>query len=222
MRTFFFTMSRYIVLVLLLTAPMLAGAQQDTIPAATGIQGTTSEKVTTTKRERRAKAKKSKPPKEKNFKKNWALPYPNPYRAGIYSMILPSAGQFYNKRYWKVPIVWGAFGGLVYLVGFNKDQRDRFNDAYGKSVRNLQHEFSDFPGITADALRNQRNLAAKNLQLTYIGFVAMYALTALDAYVDAHLKSFDITDDISMQIKPVLLGGLNSDLSAGLGLRWSF
>lgn len=222
MPTFFFTMLRYIVLYIFLTASLSVGAQQDTFPSEVGIQGTALEEISTSKKERGAKVKKKKPPKEKNFKKNWAIPYPNPYRAGIYSMILPSSGQFYNKRYWKLPIVWGAFGGLVYLVGFNKDQRDRFNDAYGKSVRNLEHEFTDFPGITSDALRNQRNLAAKNLQLTYIGFVAMYALTALDAYVDAHLKSFDISDDISMQIKPVLLGGSNSNLSAGVGLRWSF
>ncbi|NND07667.1 MAG: hypothetical protein HKN87_14925 [Saprospiraceae bacterium] len=205
---------------LLLLLPVLAIGQQDTIKTHETRESVGDVQVPIPRK--KAKRKKSKTPKEKNFKKNWALPYPNPYRAGIYSMILPSSGQIYNKRYWKVPIVWGAFGGLIYLVGFNKEERDRFDEAYGKSVRNLPHEFSDFPGITPDALRNQRNLAAKNLQLTYIGFVAMYALTALDAYVDAHLKSFDINDDISMQLKPVFLDSPSAEIVAGLGLRLSF
>jgi len=156
--------------------------------------------------------------KEKGrFKANWKLPYPNPYRAAVYSLALPSAGQFYNKRYWKAPIVWGGFVALVISVDFNKTQRERFETAYGLELAGKPHEFT---GIVSgsEPLRRRRNLYDKNLQLTYIGFVGLYALTALDAYVDAHLKAFDIDDDLSLSIKPVFNGRNNSGY--GIGLFW--
>ncbi len=146
------------------------------------------------------------PPQKKTkqkgrFKANWKLPYPNPYRAAIYSLVLPSAGQIYNKRYWKAPIVWGAFAGLIYSVDYNKGQRDRFHTAYELRLSGEDDEFTGIIG-TPSALKRYRDSFDKNLQTTYVGFVAMYALQALDAYVDAHLKSFDISDDLTAQFKP--------------------
>ncbi len=161
------------------------------------------------------KAKKTKG----KFKANWALPYPNPYRAAIYSLVLPSAGQIYNKRYWKAPIVWAGFGGLVYAVNYNKEQRNCFASAYGAAISGDQHKFSgriDAP----DALRTIRNNFDKNLQLSYLGFFALYALTTLDAYVDAHLKNFDISDELSWIIRPVPIHGEVTQLPISLGIKW--
>ncbi len=138
--------------------------------------------------------------KKGQFKANWNQPYPNPYRAGIYSMVIPGAGQIYNKKYWKVPIVWGGFAGLIYSLDYNKSQRDRFDEAYGASVVGLPHEFEDV--LSTQALKSYRDKFNKQLQLTYVGFVALYALTALDAYVDAHLKSFDISESLSLHVRP--------------------
>ncbi len=153
-----------------------------------------------------------------HFKIAWQQPYPNPYRAGIYSLILPSAGQMYNRRYWKMPIVWGGFAALVVSVDYNKGFRDRFDTAYGLAVVGLEHEFT---GLIRDAetLRRFRNSHDKNLQMTYIGFFGLYALTALDAYVDAHLKNFDIDENLSLSIKPVFNGVHQSGLGLGLVLR---
>ncbi len=218
MTTVVSSMKKAIFSCILVAAYMITQAQVDTLSTSVEVAAS----IPAEKKAKKSKSKKAKEPKEKNFKKNWQLPYPNPYRAGIYSMMLPSAGQFYNRKYWKMPIVWGAFGGLIYAVDFNKKGRDRFNEAYGKSVKNLPHEFSDFPGITPEALRRQRNSYSKNLQLTYIGFVAMYALTAIDAYVDAHLKSFDISDDISLLVHPVVSPAPSTPLSPGLGLSVHF
>ena len=179
--------------------------------------------VNRSKSEQEDTGKRKKKVKQKGkFKANWALPYPNPYRAAIYSFILPGAGQIYNKRYWKVPLVWGGFAALIYSVNYNKENYDCFNLAYGASVRNLPHKYEDF-NPSSDALRNQRNSFNKNLQLTYIGFVALYALTALDAYVDAHLKNFDISDDLSLQLTLANHGTTTQPVPApGIGIRLTF
>lgn len=152
--------------------------------------------------------------KQKNkeyLKIAWRQPYPNPYRAALYSMIIPGAGQLYNRRYWKAPIVWGGFAALIYSVDFNKGFRDRFDTAYGLQVAGLEHEFT---GIINDpeTLRRWRNKYDKQLQTTYIGFVGLYILNTLDAYVDAHLKSFDINEDLTIHLSPVHSGG------AGFGI----
>ena len=116
-----------------------------------------------------------------------------------------------------MPFVVGGFAGLVYSVDFNKTNYNRLNIAYGASVKGQPHEFE---GQTTDAIKRQRDLYNKNLQLTYVGFVGLYALTALDAYVDAHLKNFDISDDLSLNITTVTQGGFASSVSPGLGLVW--
>lgn len=162
-------------------------------------------------------------PKKKKgrFKENWKLPYPNPYRAGVYSLILPGAGQIYNKRYWKAPIVWGGFAALVYSVDYNKGLMKCFQDAYSDRAIGVTDKYADLiPNIqTLERLRNQYR---KNLQLTYIGFVGMYALAALDAYVDAHLKSFDMSDDLSLQITPLISGSYTSSTTIGAGFILHF
>jgi hypothetical protein len=151
------------------------------------------------------------------FKIAWRQPYPNPYRAAIYSLVLPGSGQIYNKRYWKAPIVWGGFVALVKLVQINKAGKNRFGTAYGLRVAGLEDEFV---GIIRDAetLRRIRNSYDKNLQLSYVGFFGMYAITALDAYVDGHLKSFDMNEDLSLTIKPMLNANQNG-IGIGLVLR---
>ncbi|MBK8506333.1 MAG: hypothetical protein IPL46_31505 [Saprospiraceae bacterium] len=151
------------------------------------------------------------------FKIAWRQPYPNPYRSAIYSLVLPGSGQIYNKRYWKAPIVWGGFVALIKLVQFNKQGRDQFGTAYGLEVAGLEHEFT---GIIRDAetLRRIRNSYDKNLQLSYVGFFGMYAITALDAYVDGHLKSFDMNEDLSLTIKP-MFNGYQNGIGIGLVLR---
>ena len=154
---------------------------------------------TSKKEQRRLKKEKNK----EYLKIAWKQPYPNPYRAAVLSMAVPGAGQLYNRRYWKAPIVWGGFYGLFASVKFNKDFRDRFNTAYGLQVAGLEHEFT---GIINDAetLRRWRNKYDKQLQTTYVGFVGLYILNVLDAYVDAHLKSFDIDEDITLSVRPVI------------------
>ncbi|NND31803.1 MAG: hypothetical protein HKN76_04370 [Saprospiraceae bacterium] len=150
------------------------------------------------------------------FKANWRLPYPNPYRAAIYTLVVPGAGQIYNKRYWKAPIVWGGFAALFYAVDFNRRNRDEFETAYAQRLAGVDDIYKDVIR-DAETLRRIRNSYDKNLQLSYIGFIGMYALSALDAYVDAHLKSFDMSDDLSLSIRPVFSSGDRSG-TIGMGI----
>lgn len=167
-------------------------------------------------------------PKEKGrFKKNWKQPYPNPVRAGIYGLVIPGAGQFYNKRYWKVPLVWGAVGGVVYWADFSAKQYNRFNTAYGlrlASERTNTEPTDEFVGIaqSSDALKTVRDRHDKNRQTGIIAVIAVHALQALEAYVDAHLRNFDIDDDLSLQLRPVLDGSNHSGTYVGIGLVASF
>jgi len=174
-------------------------------------------KSNASKTKKKAERDKAKVEKKGKFKENWAVPYPNPYRAGIYSLILPSAGQIYNKRYWKAPIVWGGFAALIYSIDYNRSNYNELNEAYGASVKGLPHEYDRF---TTEALKNQRDFHNKNLQLSYVGLVGMYALAALDAYVDAHLKNFDISDDLSMNMTAIRQGGIQPSIGPALSFKW--
>ena len=106
---------------------------------------------------------------------------------------------------------------LVKLVQINRDGKNRFGTAYGLRVAGLEDEFI---GIIRDAetLRRIRNGYDKNLQLSYVGFFGMYAITALDAYVDGHLKSFDMNEDLSLTIKP-MFNRYQNGIGVGLILR---
>ena len=213
-------MPRFFLIALILCCSLVAQAQKE-LDQKLGNQETpvtNSGENLAGKKSRSTSGKKEKKKKEKGkFKKNWALPYPNPYRAGIYSLVLPSAGQIYNKRYWKLPFVWGGFAALVYSVNYNRDNFKCFNTAYGAEVRSLPHKYEQL-NWTSDALRRQRDAFNKNLQMTYIGFVAMYALTALDAYVDAHLKNFDISDDLSLNVTAITHGGQLPGVKPAVGV----
>lgn len=209
------THSSFVIVIILCLGPLLAFAQTNdgsTIPGDETIQNIAQSNTKPIDQKEKVKGK---------FKANWHLPYPNPYRAGIYSMVLPGAGQIYNKKYWKLPIVWGGFGALIYSVDYNKTQRDRFDEAYGASAVGLPNEFEGV--LNTQALRNYRDKFSKQLQLTYIGFVALYVVTALDAYVDAHLKSFDIGDDLSLHLNPTITPEINTGrFSPGLGVVLRF
>ena len=107
--------------------------------------------------------------------------------------------------------------GLVYSVNYNKELRDDFELAYGQRLSGITDKYADLVR-DAETLRRLRNSYDKNLQLSYIGFFGVFALSALDAYVDAHLKAFDIGDDISLALRPTL-NMLNQGIGMGIILR---
>lgn len=132
------------------------------------------------------------------FSKN----YPDPKKALLLSVI-PGGGQAYNKRWWKMPLVYGALGGMVYLIDFNSTEYLYFKRAYRRKARGLPHDLTGRGGLdSAPVLKRYRDDADRNTQLSYIGFFAVYAMAGIEAFVDAHLVSFDVSDDLSIQLRP--------------------
>lgn len=140
--------------------------------------------------------------------------YPNPTKALAYSLILPGSGQFYNKKYLKVAIVYGGFAAMIGGINWQSDRLDRFETALQLKLKDEPHEFTGTSLDSERALRSQRNQYRKNRELLYIGVGVFYLLNGLDAYVDAHLLQFDVSEDLSLRLQPSVQAGL-----PGFGLR---
>ena len=146
----------------------------------------------------------------------------NPTKAGLYSAILPGLGQYYNKKYWKIPIVWGAIGTGVGVTIWNQKQYNRYRDAFVAELNGQEHEFSDIPGVnkevlgrTQDRVKRQRDYAIAITGLIYI-------LGIVDAVVDAHL--YEGRKDPDLALKPTIIFDEfgNSNSKAGLSLSYNF
>ncbi len=144
--------------------------------------------------------------------------YPNPKKAAILSFALPGAGQAYNKRWWKLPLVYGAFTGMFIAVDYNQDLYRRFRDALQLQLAGQEHEFSETSIDSSTALRSLRDQYDRNTQLSYIGTVLLYGIVAVEAFVDAHLLQFDIDEDLSLQVAPQVIPLPDEYGSAGVAV----
>lgn len=135
----------------------------------------------------------------------------NPKTAALLSAVLPGAGQAYNKKWWKMPIVYAGLGTATYFIITNRTEYIRYRDAYvidNNDTIDLTSEFN--PGDLTQSeleqlLRLERQYADQYrtwMEYSFIGFFAVYALQIVDATVDAHLFSFDVTDDLTLNALP--------------------
>jgi hypothetical protein len=125
-----------------------------------------------------------------------------PSKAAFYSAILPGLGQVYNKRYWKVPIVWGAIGAGVYFYVNNDQQFDRYRDAYKRRLAGFKDdEFygpNNSPFISDDGLIRAQQQFRRNKEISILVTLGLYALNIIDANVDAHLLQFNVDQNLSL------------------------
>lgn len=128
----------------------------------------------------------------------------SPFRATIMSTALPGLGQVYNGKWWKVPIIYGGFGGLIYSSVINDVRRRDFLSAYIARVDDDPDTVDDkYEGQYSDAnLRELADFYQRNRDLSIIFTGVLYALNIIDASVDAHLKDFDVSDDLTMKVRP--------------------
>jgi hypothetical protein len=133
-------------------------------------------------------------------KKQTERPMVLPARASMLSATLPGLGQIYNRRYWKVPIIYAGFGALAYYVNFNSGEYNKFRAAYIARVDGNPNTVDDFPFHSTDVLQRAMNIYRRNLEVTYLLAAALYLLNILDANVDAHLMDFDVGESLSMGI----------------------
>jgi hypothetical protein len=129
-------------------------------------------------------------------------------KAALRSAILPGLGQIYNKKYWKLPLVYGAIAIPTSLFTYNKKWYERTRFAY--QVRASQ-DTASYPliwrtlrPISTESLKRYRNEFRKSMDLSVLYFLLVWGLNVVDATVDGHLRTFDIANDLSMEVKPYL------------------
>jgi hypothetical protein len=146
-----------------------------------------------------------------------------PAKAAFYSAVLPGLGQAYNKKYWKIPIVYAALGTGVYFYLDNKKEYDRYRDAYKRRLAGFtDDEFygeTSTPQISNDGLIRAQKTLRRNKEISLLVTLGIYALNIIDANVDAHLLQYNIDDNLAL--KPHF--NFNEfDASTNLGLSLGF
>lgn len=121
-----------------------------------------------------------------------------PPRASMLSAVMPGMGQVYNRRIWKVPIIYAGFGAVAYFVELNNNEYQKFRSAYIARIDGNPNTVDEFPFHSTDVLQRAVNYYRRNLEVTYLLGVALYLLNILDANVDAHLMDFDVGDSLSL------------------------
>lgn len=168
---------------------------------------------------------------------------PDPLRAVWLGAIVPGLGQIYNRSYWKVPIVYGGFMGCVYAITWTSGQYESYKNAYrdiyfdirdGKVTNDPSKSYIAIlpEGYTIDRmggasayqnrLKEWQNKMHRNRDLAIAITAIVYALTLVDAYVDAQLFDFDISTDLSLNVSPQLYYDLQNQRSAEVKLAISF
>jgi len=168
----------------------------------------------------------SEQPKKKRFLKKFLEDYPNPKKALISGLIIPGGGQIYNGALWKAPLVYGAYGTVITLITTNKRQHEYFSIQYSNWVNNTRLDNPDLPVddlITSNftqpsQVREIRDQYLKSKEFSWIALFGVTLLSVADAFVDCHLKDFDISDDLSLEWKPALLNTPGWGNVAGVGV----
>jgi len=133
-----------------------------------------------------------------------------PRIAAIRSAIFPGLGQIYNKKYWKLPIVYGALGTTAYVFNYNlknyKDLKQAYIGKYNARVYKDSLEYfkikSKLLPLSEESIRFNRDEFRKNVDYSVLFFLILWGVNVIDATVDAHLKSFDVTPDLSLKLIP--------------------
>ena len=142
-----------------------------------------------------------------------------PTKAAFYSAIVPGLGQAYNKRYWKIPIVYGAIGTGIYFYADNNKKYHRFRDAYKKRLAGQDDEFKD--QYSDATLINAQRTFQRNRDLSLLVTIGLYVLNIVDANVDAHLLQFNVNNKLS--VRPDLYpNDINYKQNVGMTVNYKF
>jgi hypothetical protein len=119
-----------------------------------------------------------------------------PAKAAFFSAVLPGLGQAYNKKYWKIPIVYGGIATGVYFYQRNTEDYNRFRDAYKRRLAGYQDD--EFQGVSDARLRDAQKTAGRNRDVSLAMAIGVYLLNILDANVDAHLLRYNLNEDLTL------------------------
>ncbi|SRR5574344_215336 len=144
---------------------------------------------------------------------------PNPLKATWLAMIFPGAGQIYNRKFWKLPIVYGGLAGCAYALSWNNNMykdyaqgyRDLLdNNSNTNSYKKLIPSYANYSTTQLTTiLKNRKDLYRRYRDLSIFALIGVYVVSIIDAYVDAELSNFDISPDLSMKVEPVIMNNQN-------------
>lgn len=170
-------------------------------------------------------------------KRDWNTWRPNAKRAMWLAIVLPGAGQIYNRKYWKLPIVYGGFVGCIYAMRWNNQMYHDYSQAYMDIMDNDPNtqSYNQFLHLGTvinssnedrykDIFKKRKDKYRRWRDMGMFVMIGIYALSIIDAYVDASLSQFDISDDLTLHIEPTFLKAPQSNSllqSGGLGLQCS-
>ena len=144
----------------------------------------------------------------------------SPAKAGLYSAVLPGMGQLYNKKYWKIPIVWGAVGTGIGIALWNDREYKRYRNAFVAELNGLPHEFTGIKGIDKTVLGNAQDRSKRQRDYA-IGISALiYILNIVDAVVDAHL--YEGRHDPDLAVMPAVIHDQLGTTPSKTGISFSF
>ncbi len=146
----------------------------------------------------------------------------DPKVATILSAVLPGAGQVYNGKVWKVPILYGGIITNIYFAEFNNRRYQLFREALFTFDRQDPQNPNPFPNLNRDALVRNVNYWRRNRDMVYILFGAIYALNIIDAQVDAHLSGFDVSEDLTLHLEPTFESLTAGGTLFGMSLKLKF
>ena len=181
-----------------------------------------------------------KKPRKMKEKRDWSTWKPNPQRALWLALVLPGAGQIYNRKFWKLPIIYGGFLGCIYALTWNnmmyKDYSQAYLDimdddpgtaSYNKFLHLGNTITKDNEERYKEIFRSRKDKYRRWRDMSFFVMLGVYAISVIDAYVDAELSVFDISNDLSLTIEPAVIpnhggGSLLDRQSLGVSCKLNF
>jgi hypothetical protein len=145
----------------------------------------------------------------------------NPRTAIICSAILPGLGQIYNGKYWKVPLIYGAGGAVVYSFQYYQSKYQKYREAYNEGDENKTYIIDGYKRTYAQ-LPLGRDFYRRYRDISALAVAGIYLLNIVDAMVDAYFKDFDVSDDLTLRIQPAVVDNFDLAASFGLSIRIGF
>lgn len=154
---------------------------------------------------------------------------PNPTRATWLAVVFPGGGQIYNRKYWKLPIIYGGFAGCAYALSWNgkmyKDYSQAYLDIMDSNPNTKSYEDLLPPNANYNeeqlktTIKNRKDMFRRYRDLSIFAFIGVYIISIIDAYVDAELSNFDITPDLSMRVEPAIINNQFNSNKKSVGLQ---
>ena len=143
-----------------------------------------------------------------------------PSKAAFYSAVLPGLGQAYNKKYWKIPLVYGAIGASLYVYSFNNTRYHDYRDEYKRRLAG-ESGLEEYEFLDDDRLIRAQRFHQRNRDLSLLVAAAFYVLNIVDANIDAHLQQFNVDENLSLAPK-VYQNQIDYKTNVGLSLNYTF